>query len=112
MRLLAGNASRRWRPWREPGFPPAFRFLRSFPGLNDEDVPDLLARARQAGAVEAMATLLRLSGPVEPVFMERMAAAFPDRVTKMTNRIQEVRGGAIAREPSLNATVAPAPTGP
>ena len=40
------------------------------PGLNDEDVPDLLARAKHAGAVEAMATLLRLSGPVEQVFME------------------------------------------
>ncbi len=67
------------------------------PGLNDEDVPDLLARAKQAGAVEAMATLLRLSGPVEPVFMERMAAAFPDRITKITNRIRDVRGGAISK---------------
>ena len=65
------------------------------PGLNDEDVPDLLARAKQAGAVEATATLLRLSGLVVPVFMERMAAAFPDRIAKITNRIQDVRGGAI-----------------
>jgi DNA repair photolyase len=66
------------------------------PGLNDEDVPDLLARAKQAGAVEAVATLLRLYGPVEPVFLERMAAAFPERVTKITNRIRDVRGGAIS----------------
>ena len=65
------------------------------PGLNDEDVPDLLARAKQAGAVEATATLLRLSGPVMPVFMERMAAEFPDRIAKITNRIRDVRGGAI-----------------
>jgi DNA repair photolyase len=67
------------------------------PGLNDEDVPDLLARAKQAGAAEAMATLLRLSKSVEPVFMERMAAAFPDRITKITNRIRNVRGGAISK---------------
>jgi DNA repair photolyase len=66
------------------------------PGLNDEDVPNLLARAKHAGAVEAMATLLRLSGPVESVFMERMAAAFPDRITKITNRILDVRGGSIS----------------
>jgi hypothetical protein len=39
---------------------------------------------------------LRLSVSVEPVFMERMAAAFPDRITKITNRIREVRGGAIS----------------
>jgi hypothetical protein len=33
---------------------------------------------------------------MEPVFMERMAAAFPDRITKITNRIRDVRGGAIS----------------
>jgi hypothetical protein len=43
-----------------------------------------------------MATLLRLSGPVESVFTERMMAAFPDRITKITNRIRNVRGGAIS----------------
>jgi DNA repair photolyase len=78
------------------GIPTGISLSPIIPGLNDEDVPDLLARAKQAGAVEAMATLLRLSGPVEPVFMERMAAAFPDRITKITNRIRDVRGGAIS----------------
>jgi len=28
--------------------------------------------------------------------MERMAAAFPDRIGKMTSRIRDVRGGAIS----------------
>jgi DNA repair photolyase len=79
------------------GIPTGISLSPIIPGLNDEDVPDLLARAKQAGAVEAMATLLRLSGPVEPVFMERMAAAFPDRITKITNRIRDVRGGAISK---------------
>lgn len=78
------------------GIPTGLSLSPIIPGLNDEDVPDLLARAKQAGAVEAMATLLRLSGPVEPVFMERMAAAFPDRITKITNRIREMRGGAMS----------------
>ena len=78
------------------GIPTGISVSPIIPGLNDEDVPDLLARAKRAGAVEAMATLLRLSGPVEPVFMERMAAAFPDRITKITNRIRDVRGGAIS----------------
>ena len=62
------------------------------PGLNDQDIPDLLTRARAAGAVEAIATLLRLSGPVERVFLERIGAAFPDRIAKITHRIREVRG--------------------
>lgn len=63
------------------------------PGLNDQDIPDLLDRAKKAGAMEAMATLLRLSGPVEDVFLARMAEAFPEKVAKITHRIQEVRGG-------------------
>ncbi len=65
------------------------------PGLNDEDIPELLERAKQAGACESMATLLRLSGPVEDVFLERMRQAFPHRISKIAHRIQEVRGGAM-----------------
>jgi DNA repair photolyase len=78
------------------GIPTGISLSPIIPGLNDEDMPDLLARAKQAGAVEAMATLLRLSGSVEPVFMERMAVAFPDRISKIMNRIRGVRGGAIS----------------
>jgi len=80
----------------DAGIPTGISLSPIIPGLNDEDMPDLLARAKQAGAGEAMATLLRLSGSVEPVFMERMAAAFPDRMAKMTSRIREVRDGALS----------------
>jgi hypothetical protein len=52
-------------------------------------------RARQAGASVAMSSLLRLSGSVEQVFLERMREAFPDRVAKMTSRIRDVRGGRL-----------------
>jgi DNA repair photolyase len=80
----------------DAGIPTGISLSPIIPGLNDEDMPDLLARAKHAGAGEAMATLLRLSGSVEPVFMERMAAAFPERMAKITNRIREVRGGALS----------------
>lgn len=79
----------------EAGIPTGISLSPIIPGLNDQDIPELLARAKQAGASEAMATLLRLSGSVEPVFMERMAQAFPDRIAKIEHRIREVRGGAV-----------------
>ncbi len=66
------------------------------PGLNEDDIPDLLMRARTAGAAEAVYVLLRLSGNVQPVFLERMAEAFPDRIAKITNRIRDVRGGRLS----------------
>lgn len=65
------------------------------PGLNDEDIPELLTRAREAGASTATSSLVRLSGSVEPVFLERMREAFPDRIDKITHRLREVRGGAL-----------------
>jgi DNA repair photolyase len=79
----------------DTGIPVGISVSPIIPGLNEEDIPELLARARQAGAVEAMSTLLRLPGSVEAVFLERMAEAFPDRIGKITNRIREVRGGKL-----------------
>ena len=65
------------------------------PGLNENAIPEILRRARAAGAHDAVYLLLRLPGSVEPVFLERMATAFPDRIQKITNRIKEVRGGTL-----------------
>jgi DNA repair photolyase len=65
------------------------------PGLNEDDIPELLGRARRAGACTAVATLLRLSGNVEAVFLERMQETFPDRIGKIVSRLREVRGGAL-----------------
>jgi DNA repair photolyase len=66
------------------------------PGLNEDDIPELLARAKEAGATDATFIVLRLSGSVEAVFLERMAEAFPVRIKKIVNRIKEVRGGSLS----------------
>jgi len=79
----------------EAGIPTGISISPIIPGLNDEDIPELLQRARQAGAGEAMSTLLRLAKSVETVFVERMSEAFPERFAKITHRIQEVRRGAM-----------------
>jgi DNA repair photolyase len=63
------------------------------PGLNDGDVGPLLERARAAGARSAFRVPLRLPAEVLPVFEERLAAAFPNRVRKIWNAIIEMRGG-------------------
>ena len=93
------------------GIPTGISLSPIIPGLNDEDMPELLARAKQAGAVEAMATLLRLSGSVEPVFMERMAAAFQIESPRSRIRFGMCVVARSARGPSLNAIVAQAPIG-
>jgi DNA repair photolyase len=65
------------------------------PGLNDDQMADILVRARQAGAQEAFYSIVRLSGSVEPVFLERISAQYPDRIKKITNRLKDMRGGKL-----------------
>lgn len=65
------------------------------PGLSDEDVPRILEAAANAGATSAGYVLLRLPGPVAPVFEQRMRTAFPDRADKILHRVKETRGGEL-----------------
>ena len=63
------------------------------PGLNESAVPELLKRARDAGASNAFLTLLRLPKEVLPVFEERMAQVLPERAKHIASAILDVRGG-------------------
>jgi len=65
------------------------------PGLNDGDIPGLLAAARDAGAGHAGWVLLRLPGSVEAVFEERLRTALPLRSERVLARIRETRGGRL-----------------
>jgi DNA repair photolyase len=63
------------------------------PGLNDDQIPEILKRARDAGASSAFKIMLRLPREVGPIFEQRLAEAFPMRRAKVMNAIREVRGG-------------------
>lgn len=65
------------------------------PGLNDEDIPRVLAAAGAAGATHAGYVLLRLPGSVKAVFEERIRAAFPLRADKILHRMRETRSGEL-----------------
>ena len=79
----------------EAGIPTSLNIAPVIPGLNDADVPELLERAKVAGARSAAVLPVRLAAEVLPVFMERLAAAFPTRVSKVTHGIQQIRGGKL-----------------
>jgi DNA repair photolyase len=63
------------------------------PGLNDEDIGEVLRAARDAGATRAGSVLLRLPGAVKEVFETRLRATLPLRAEKVLHRIRETRGG-------------------
>lgn len=65
------------------------------PGLNDEDMGEVLRAAAQAGATHAGMVLLRLPGPVADVFEQRLRATLPLRAERVLRRIRETRGGKL-----------------
>lgn len=77
----------------DAGVPVGLALAPVIPGLNDADVPELLERARDAGATTAFMTMLRLPAEVRPVFSERLRAAFPDRAEKVFSQVRDARGG-------------------
>ena len=73
------------------------------PGLTDQDIPEILERARAAGARRAFMIPLRLPAEVLPVFQERIRATLSaERVRKIEHAIQELRGGKM-NEPAFGA---------
>ncbi len=67
------------------------------PGLSDEELPAILAAARDHGAKSAGFVLLRLPGAVKDVFDARIKAAMPLRAEKILRRIREAHEGELYR---------------
>ncbi|MGE3164885.1 MAG: radical SAM protein [Planctomycetota bacterium] len=63
------------------------------PGLNDDQVPEILTRAREAGATRTFRNLLRLPTTVRTVFEERLRAQFPARADRVLANLIGTRGG-------------------
>lgn len=65
------------------------------PGLNDEDIAEVLTAAKRAGATSAFYVLLRLPGSVREVFETRLREKLPLRAEKVLRRLREAHGGKV-----------------
>ncbi|MEM1069710.1 MAG: PA0069 family radical SAM protein [Planctomycetota bacterium] len=63
------------------------------PGLNDQEIPNILEAAKEAGAKRAGYVLLRLPLTVEPVFVEWLERVRPNHVDRVLGRVEQARGG-------------------
>jgi DNA repair photolyase len=77
------------------GVPVGVMIAPIIPGLNDEDIGDVVKAAADAGADHAGYVLLRLPGAVKDVFEERLRASLPGKADKILHRIRETRGGEL-----------------
>jgi DNA repair photolyase len=65
------------------------------PGLNDSEIPALLAAARETGARAAGYVLLRLPLTVAPVFREWLERTQPGCAARVLGRVRQARGGKL-----------------
>jgi len=63
------------------------------PGLNSNEIPEIIKAAADKGATSALFTLIRLNGSVAEIFTDWIHKAFPDRAEKILNQIRECHGG-------------------
>lgn len=65
------------------------------PGLNESEIPAILAAAREAGASTASYVLLRLPLTVEPVFTEWLERTQPLKAERVLGRVRMTRDGRL-----------------
>lgn len=77
------------------GIPVCVNIAPIIPGLTDEEIPSILKEASIHGAKFAGYTIVRLPGPIEPLFLEWLQREMPDRAGKILNRIKDIRNGEL-----------------
>jgi DNA repair photolyase len=65
------------------------------PGLTDHEIPEILRRAREAGAGFAGHIVLRLPRNVKELFSAWLSRHHPDRAQKVLNRLRALRNGRL-----------------
>ncbi len=84
------------RKLRLAGIPVGVLVAPVIPGLNDHEIPAILAAVAAAGAQFADYTLLRLPRGVEDIFSRWLEQHYPGRKKKVLNRLRESRSGNLS----------------
>ena len=77
----------------EAGNPVSVSVAPIIPFVTEPEIERILEAARDAGAVSAHYTVLRLPFEVNPLFQQWLEAHFPERAQRVMNRVREMRGG-------------------
>jgi DNA repair photolyase len=80
----------------DAGIPTQVSVAPIIPGLNDVEIPSILQAAQDAGAMSASYIVLRLPLTVEPVFLEWLERAIPEKKDRILARIRSVRNGQLS----------------
>lgn len=79
----------------EKGIPVRVMAAPIIPGLNSNEVPNIIKAAADRGALAAGFTIVRLNGSIAEIFSDWIHKAFPDRAEKVLNMIRECHNGQL-----------------
>lgn len=79
----------------DAGIPVTVMTAPILPGINDREIPALLAAAADAGATGAGWVMLRLPYQIKDLFLEWLQRQFPERAAKVEGFVREMHGGAL-----------------
>lgn len=77
------------------GIPTGVMTAPIIPGLNSDEIPELIKSAADAGALVAGYTMVRLNGAVQDLFHDWLFKTMPDAADKIWNHICETHGGKV-----------------
>jgi DNA repair photolyase len=77
----------------EKGVPVRVMAAPIIPGLNSNEIPDIIKAAADRGALSAGFTIVRLNGSIGEIFTDWVHKAYPDRAEKVSNMIKQCHGG-------------------
>ena len=79
----------------DAGIPTQLMLAPVIPGLNDSEIPAILAAARDAGADGAGYVLLKLPTSVREVFLDWLQRTYPDRAGRVEALVRATRSGRL-----------------
>lgn len=79
----------------EQGIPVRVMAAPIIPGLNSNEIPDIIKAAADRGALSAGFTIVRLNGSIAEIFSDWIHKAFPDKADKVLNMIKACHDGKL-----------------
>ena len=79
----------------EAGIPINVNVAPIIPGINDEEIFDVVKAVADAGAISAGYIVVRLNGHNDVLFEDWVKKNFPDRANKVLNQIKSMHGGKL-----------------
>jgi DNA repair photolyase len=78
------------------GIPVGVNVCPIIPGLNDTEIPSILAEVSRRGGKHASYTVVRLPGAVKDLFVDWLQREVPERAPAILNRIRDIRNGNLS----------------